>query len=59
MKTSRSLSDFHNFNRQNLLKAADTDKNGSIDFKEFCGLFSDVEQYNAINELSNNKQEKF
>ena len=37
--------------KENILKVADQDRNGSINFQEFCSLFADVEQYNTVNEM--------
>lgn len=36
--------------KQNLLKAADQDKSGTIEFNEFADLFSDVDAYNTVAE---------
>jgi Ca2+-binding EF-hand superfamily protein len=38
--------------RENLMKAIDQDKSGTVDFKEFSVMFSDIEQYNTLNETS-------
>ena len=40
--------------KENLLKAADKNNDGSIDFEEFSALFSDIDVYNQVREAKRN-----
>lgn len=41
--------------RESLLKAADKDHSGTIEFEEFLELFKDIEQYNTIQDMDSNR----